>query len=598
MDHTQNNVTTEPPVEQAPLPESKITCDYLVVGAGTSCLSFVDTVLTLRKDATFVIVDRLSSPGGHWTKAYPFVRLHQPSCNYGVNSLPLAELDKNGKEIWNQNERASGKEICEYYKQVVENFEATGRVKTYFDTNYEGEAKDVDGSSINKNSNNYDDPTGKITHIITNKDGWTIFVDCTKVVRCESKVQVPSMREGLPFPINESVVKSITLNELPSNVGPDSSYKKYLVVGGGKSGTDAITYMLKEGTVRPDQITWIVPRAAWYFIRDRMNRSPIPGTGFWKDGVNALFRPITAASSAKEAFLNMEKIGTTQRVDPDDFPTVFKGATIDQAEMNNLRKIKNIVKNKGRITAITEKEVIFANGAHSIPFSPNDTLVVDCSSGNSYGYLDFDEDFRFFNPHKIRLGPLTSFLSPSHTSTQVAFLECEYSDTASGDEVKNSYLYFARGPSELREDGWLQMFLLAWLAHMKTDLEFNKCPNYRGFVLRSRTDRQQPDHHGGLLGLLWAIFGPTKLLQKTKAFQDKMENGGFADFPTNPLPGRTGVDASKLEANLRNPPQAKPKKSKMKQRIFHTQKHRSTKQSMLPEKKASGSTAASVEIRA
>ncbi len=25
-------------------------------------------------------------PGGHWTRAYPFVRLHQPSAYYGVNS--------------------------------------------------------------------------------------------------------------------------------------------------------------------------------------------------------------------------------------------------------------------------------------------------------------------------------------------------------------------------------------------------------------------------------------------------------------------------------------------------------------------------------
>jgi cation diffusion facilitator CzcD-associated flavoprotein CzcO len=36
-----------------------------------------------------VIVDRNHQPGGHWTTAYPFVRLHQPSAFYGVNSQPL-----------------------------------------------------------------------------------------------------------------------------------------------------------------------------------------------------------------------------------------------------------------------------------------------------------------------------------------------------------------------------------------------------------------------------------------------------------------------------------------------------------------------------
>ena len=36
-----------------------------------------------------LMVDRRHSPGGHWNDAYPFVRLHQPSLYYGVNSMLL-----------------------------------------------------------------------------------------------------------------------------------------------------------------------------------------------------------------------------------------------------------------------------------------------------------------------------------------------------------------------------------------------------------------------------------------------------------------------------------------------------------------------------
>ncbi|KAK6591933.1 pyridine nucleotide-disulfide oxidoreductase [Botrytis cinerea] len=68
-----------------------INVDYLVVGAGAMGMAFVDTLFTDNKDVTFAIVDRYNRPGGHWTKAYPFVRLHQPSNCYGVNSRELGE---------------------------------------------------------------------------------------------------------------------------------------------------------------------------------------------------------------------------------------------------------------------------------------------------------------------------------------------------------------------------------------------------------------------------------------------------------------------------------------------------------------------------
>jgi cation diffusion facilitator CzcD-associated flavoprotein CzcO len=71
----------------------EIDTDYLVVGAGATAMSFVDTLLT-ETDARIVMVDRHHRPGGHWNEAYPFVRPHQPSAFYGVNSRELSSWTK------------------------------------------------------------------------------------------------------------------------------------------------------------------------------------------------------------------------------------------------------------------------------------------------------------------------------------------------------------------------------------------------------------------------------------------------------------------------------------------------------------------------
>jgi cation diffusion facilitator CzcD-associated flavoprotein CzcO len=112
---------------------------YLVIGAGTAGLSFIDSILTLDAKATVILVDRFSQPGGHWTKAYPFVLLHQASCSYGVNSLPLSNTnnrDKKGNERFSVSDLASGEEILDYFKVVLEQFRDCGRVQLYFSCEY------------------------------------------------------------------------------------------------------------------------------------------------------------------------------------------------------------------------------------------------------------------------------------------------------------------------------------------------------------------------------------------------------------------------------------------------------------------------------
>ena len=77
-----------PTPSAVPKAPAQIETDYLIVGAGAAGLAFADALIT-TSDADVVLVDRRHGPGGHWNDAYPFVRLHQPSAFYGVNSRVL-----------------------------------------------------------------------------------------------------------------------------------------------------------------------------------------------------------------------------------------------------------------------------------------------------------------------------------------------------------------------------------------------------------------------------------------------------------------------------------------------------------------------------
>ncbi|MDX1746287.1 MAG: NAD(P)-binding protein, partial [Halobacteriales archaeon] len=113
--------------------------DYLVVGAGAMGMAFTDTLID-ESDADVVMVDRRADPGGHWNDAYPFVRLHQPSAVYGVDSRQLGsnKIDEDGPNA-GFYERATGAEICDYYRRVLdEKFLPSGQVRFFGMNDYIG----------------------------------------------------------------------------------------------------------------------------------------------------------------------------------------------------------------------------------------------------------------------------------------------------------------------------------------------------------------------------------------------------------------------------------------------------------------------------
>ena len=109
-----------------------IECDYLVIGSGVTGMAFVDEMIHGNPNINIVLVDKRARPGGHWVDAYSFVRLHQPSAFFGVNSKPLG----NGKQ-----DLASKAQILAYYEWVMEELKSTGRLRYFPQCEYIGEGK-------------------------------------------------------------------------------------------------------------------------------------------------------------------------------------------------------------------------------------------------------------------------------------------------------------------------------------------------------------------------------------------------------------------------------------------------------------------------
>lgn len=368
-----------------------ISVDYLVVGAGAMGMAFADTLIS-DSTATIAIVDRYARPGGHWTIAYPHVRLHQPSVGYGVNSQPFVNEDKIDQYGWNEGllELASGDEVRAYYHNLMQRtFLPSGRVQYFPKHEYTGD--------------------GKFRSLFTNKtysvDDRTRIVDATYM-----KVEVPAMRPP-PYEVADGV-EIITPNALAQ---VNRAYEGYTVVGVGKTGIDACLFLLGEG-VDPKKITWIVSRDPW--ILDRLTLQPGPQFESGKGAtLMAMQTAIMEATSPEDMFHRLEKMGQLMRLSANHWPTYYRCSTVTQKEFAAIKQIGNIVRS-GHVQRITKYQVSLTNGQYkAIP----DTLYVDCSANS----IPKRKPAPVFNGRDITLQPVR-FCQQVFSAAFIAHVEATY----------------------------------------------------------------------------------------------------------------------------------------------------------------------------
>ncbi|KAM0709477.1 hypothetical protein Q7P35_003516 [Cladosporium inversicolor] len=394
-----------------------ISVDYLVIGAGAMDMAFVDTLLS-DTQATAAIVDRYHRPGGHWNLAYPFVRLHQPSAFYGVNSKKLGRgtIDKVGGNK-GLHELATSDEVCTYYNQVLDDsFLPSGRVQYFPKCEYDG-----DGTFRSLVS-------GKV-YSVTEA---TRIVDATYM-----RVVVPSMRR---HPYEVTGAECITPNDLAKISRP---FSNYTIVGAGKTGIDACLWLLKVG-VQPSQITWIMPRDSWLLDRAAFQ----PGAEFAernKSFVMNQAEAIMSASSVEDLFHRLEKSGHLLRLSDKVWPKMYRCATVSLAEFEQLKTIENVVR-MGRVESITSDQLVLEGGV--LPSNP-DTLYVDCSADG----LAKGTPVPVFNGNKITLQSVR-MCQQVFSAAFISHVETAYDD----EKIKNELCQPIPHPNDCFD--WLKVSML------------------------------------------------------------------------------------------------------------------------------------------
>ena len=378
----------------------QIKTDYLVIGTGAVGMTFVDTMLD-ESDANFVMIDRHHLPGGHWNDAYPFVRLHQPSAFYGVGSTDLGsnQIDATGSNK-GFYELASGAEILAYFEKLMRSrFLPSGRVQYFPMCNYEGDG--VFRSLL----------SGERQQVIVNKktvDG-TFF-----------NTTVPSTHRP-KFSVAADVT-CVPPNELPRLA---ASHQQYTVLGGGKTAMDCCVWLLDNGA-QPESITWVCPRDSWLINRETIQ----PGAAFFEKsagGFAANLEAMRDADSVEDLFARMEAAGTMLRVDPSIEPTMYHYATISNGELEQLRRIHNIIRGQ-RVEEIKKEEMVMTDGS-SVAAKP-ETLYIDCTA---CAVVFVGETTKpIFEPKRITLQMVSAPLV-SYSAAVIAYVEAHYDS----DDEKN-----------------------------------------------------------------------------------------------------------------------------------------------------------------
>jgi hypothetical protein len=326
----------------------ELETDYLVIGGGASGMAFADT-LVAHSDAEVVIVDRRHGPGGHWHDAYPFVRLHQPSAYYGVESRPLGNdrIDEHGPNA-GFYERASAADICDYYSRVLdETLLPTGRVRFLGLSDHRGE--------------------GRVVSLL---DGTETTVTARRKV-----VDATYMQPEIPARHTPGFTFGAGVAVIPPNALVDISEPpdRFTVIGAGKTAIDTCVWLLDQG-IDPDRVRWIRGRDPWQF--DRTFTQPLDLVGSY---IRLQARWVEAAAAATDGYdfaHRLEEAGIFLRLDPAIEPLAFRGATVSAREIDVARRIDDVVRAR-RVHHIGRTSI--GTDAGEVAASPHD-LYVDCTA--------------------------------------------------------------------------------------------------------------------------------------------------------------------------------------------------------------------------
>ena len=370
-----------------------VEADYLVVGAGAMGMAFTDALIG-HADVRVALVDRRHGVSGHWLEAYPFVRLHQASAFYGVASTLLGggQLQQRGPEKGLQ-ERATQSEIRAYYDRVLDALLATGQVDFFANSEYVGERSFVS---------------------LVSGERFEVPETCRVV---DARYLAPTIPAEVPPPF--AVAEDARVSPINELARMEDAPTQYVVVGSGKTATDACIWLLSRG-VDPDAICWVRPRDPWMLNRALVQPDPAIFLGLAADTMAAAHR----ATSLEDLFLRLEEAGVMLRIDRTVTPTMAKTPTLATWELEQLRTIGDVVR-RGHLRSVERGRLSFADGDVAVA---DDAQVVHCAAEG----LRYPPLVPVWRPSGITLQPIrTGF--PCFGAALVGYVEATRED----DDDKN-----------------------------------------------------------------------------------------------------------------------------------------------------------------
>jgi hypothetical protein len=336
------------------------------------------------------------------------VRLHQPSAFYGVSSRPLG---RHVRDVSGLNaglyEQATGGEVLAYFDEVLrEQFLPTGRVTFLPMSEY------LEGGTVSSTI------TGRRTRVTARR----CVVDAGY---CGS--EVPSVHTP-KFPIGEGV-SFIPVNDLVQLKSPPPGF---VVLGAGKTSIDACLWLLEQG-VAPDKIVWVRPQDLWL-----LNRARIQPEASQLSAFADMIESSAKAEGITDLVARFEAADLLLRIDRSHWPTTFRGATAAPPEIEELRRIEQVVR-LGHVTSLEQGVVHLEQG--DVDYVEGWTFV-DCTAEG----LRRRPNIPVFRSGRITLQSLHIFGHPTYSAATTARIELSSDD----DALKNEACPSLPPPNELR----------------------------------------------------------------------------------------------------------------------------------------------------
>jgi hypothetical protein len=278
-------------------------------------------------------------------------------------------------------------------------------------------------------------------------------------------------RTPAPFGVADGV-HVVPVNDLVDLGGAPAHY---VIVGSGKTATDACIWLMDNG-VDADDIQWVRARDPWMLNRAVVQPDPVVFTGMAADTMQLA----SEASSADDLFLRLESAGIALRIDPSVTPTMAKTPTLAQWELERLRTIENVIR-LGHIEHVTSTQLVFDDGEVALP---KDTVIVHCAASG----LKYPPLVPIWGADAITLQPVRSGF-PCFGAAVSGYVEATRDDDAEKNRVCPPSP-IANTPSD-----WGRMQVLGFRASMALNTE----PDIKAWVnaVSLNPARVTPEHDGG-----------------------------------------------------------------------------------------------------